>query len=257
MRILVVSDLHYDLKQFDWLKQRADAFDLIVVAGDMLELSSMVDRRAQIVVVRAYLEQLSALTRVVVCSGNHDLIGPGADGENTAEWMTSVGRLGILSDWASRVYDRLTITSCAWWDGPLTRAELGQQLADTARGVEGDWVWIYHAPPDGSATAWGGQRFFGDDALTEWIELYRPRMVISGHVHQAPFIPQGAWVDRVGETLVFNTGRQPGPEPAHIAFDLEDGLAHWVSIEGAETLDLQDRQARPQPMTEWPEILRV
>jgi Icc-related predicted phosphoesterase len=58
MKILVVADLHYALKQYDWLKSVAADFDVVVLAGDLLEISSSVERRAQIVVVRAYLEEL-------------------------------------------------------------------------------------------------------------------------------------------------------------------------------------------------------
>ena len=45
------------------------------------------ERRAQIVVVEAYLEQLVARTKVIVCSGNHDLDSRNADGELIANWV--------------------------------------------------------------------------------------------------------------------------------------------------------------------------
>ena len=44
MRGLLVSDLHYALKQFDWVHAVADRFDLVVIAGDSLDISSV--RRA-------------------------------------------------------------------------------------------------------------------------------------------------------------------------------------------------------------------
>src|SRR4051812_30267480 len=72
MRCLVVADLHYSLPQFDWLLSAAPNFDLVIFAGDALDVGSSVDFRAQIVVVKKYLELLSGLTRVILCSGNHD-----------------------------------------------------------------------------------------------------------------------------------------------------------------------------------------
>ena len=71
MRLLAVADLHYSLPQFDWVLEVAPDFDVVVLAGDLLELSSIVDRRAQAVVVRKYFDRLRAVTRLVTCSGNH------------------------------------------------------------------------------------------------------------------------------------------------------------------------------------------
>jgi hypothetical protein len=51
MRLLLVADLHYSLRQFDWVLDNAARFDVVVIAGDHLDLSSIVDGRAQSVVV--------------------------------------------------------------------------------------------------------------------------------------------------------------------------------------------------------------
>ena len=73
MRCLVVADVHYSLPQLDWLVSAAPQFDLVIFAGDALDIGSMVDFRAQIVVVKKYLALLASRTRVILCSGNHDL----------------------------------------------------------------------------------------------------------------------------------------------------------------------------------------
>src|ERR1700755_3228093 len=73
MRCLVVADLHYALPQFDWLLSAGSQFDVVIFAGDALDLGSMVDYHAQILVVRKYLERLAGVTKVMLCSGNHDL----------------------------------------------------------------------------------------------------------------------------------------------------------------------------------------
>jgi len=64
MRCLVVADLHYSLPQFDWVLAVAPHFDLVIVAGDALDIGSLVDFRAQIAVVRKYLALLSEITPV-------------------------------------------------------------------------------------------------------------------------------------------------------------------------------------------------
>lgn len=58
MRILLVSDLHYALPQLDWLVRVTPNYDLVVVAGDLLDISSPVAIDAQVVVVLEYLKLL-------------------------------------------------------------------------------------------------------------------------------------------------------------------------------------------------------
>ena len=72
MRILFVADLHYELKQFDWLMAHAAEFDAVIIGGDLLELGSSLEPDVQVVVVEKYLSRLCQQTRLLVCSGNHD-----------------------------------------------------------------------------------------------------------------------------------------------------------------------------------------
>jgi Icc-related predicted phosphoesterase len=238
MNILVVADLHYALKQYDWLKSVATDFDAVVLAGDLLEIASIVERRVQIVVVRTYLEELAERTRVIVCSGNHDLDGKNDAGEMVARWVTELAEIGVTADWGSVSVGGTLITVCPWWDGEQTRAAIGRQLAADALKPRDRWLWVYHAPPAESPVSWGGKRHFGDSALTDWIRLYQPDFVMSGHVHQSPFVTGGAWADRMGNTWVFNTGQQIGPTPANIALHLSDSEAIWSSLEGRQVLSL-------------------
>jgi hypothetical protein len=98
MRCLVVADLHYSLPQFDWLLSAAPQFDLVIFAGDALDIGSLVDFRAQIVVIKKYLTLLAGLTRVILCSGNHDLDERNPQGEKIARWVGDVRELGIACD---------------------------------------------------------------------------------------------------------------------------------------------------------------
>src|SRR6266404_1750300 len=114
-------------------------------------------------------------------------------------------------------------------DGPLVKQRIDNQLREAAAARLKRWIWVHHAPPANSPVSWGGKRFFGDVELAQWIENYQPYMVISGHVHQSPFIPDGSWFDRLGATWVFNTGLQPGRPPVYIVLDIDDGRAFWLS----------------------------
>ena len=245
MRCLVVADLHYSLPQFDWLLAAAPEFDLVIFAGDALDISSLVDFRAQIVVVKKYLSLLSGLTRVILCSGNHDLDERSAEGEKISRWVGDVRELGIACDGDSMSVGDTLFTVCPWWDGPLVKGRIESQLRDAASKRLARWIWVHHAPPANSPTSWGGKRFFGDVELVQWIQQYQPSLVISGHVHQSPFIADGSWFDRLGDTWVFNTGLQHGRPPVCIVLDLDAETAFWLAAGEEQCIDLRAPLLRP------------
>lgn len=243
MQLLLVSDLHYTLPQFDWVLDRAADFDVVVVAGDSLDVASAVALESQIVVIRTYLAELGERTRVVVCSGNHDLTARNEHGEKHAPWVAATDGDRVHGDWGSLDVDECHITVCPWWDGPLTRADVDRQLVtSSAIGPDRRAVWVYHFPPDESPVSWIGQRHIGDRDLNAWIERHRPDLVLTGHIHDSPFKPGGSWIDRVGTTWVINAGHATGPIPAHVIVDTVAGTAEWWSPFGHGTEDLWPAQ---------------
>lgn len=247
MRCLVVADLHYSLPQYDWVAQVADRFDIVIIAGDHLDLSSMVDCRAQTVVVRKYIDLLRAKTRLITCSGNHDLDSRDGSGEKVARWISDLRRHGVPSDGQSFACGDTLFTICPWWDGPVTRDRVADQLAADADKPKRRWFWVHHAPPDKSATSWGGDRYQGDAPLLEWIAEYKPDLVFSGHVHRSPFTAGGSWVDRIGDTWVFNAGHQFGSPPAYVAINTDEQEAVWISAAGMQSVHLDQPLERPVP----------
>lgn len=245
MRCLVVADLHYSLPQFDWVLNVAGDFDLVIIAGDHLDLSSLVAGQAQTVVIRKYIELMREKTKVVVCSGNHDLDSRDLSGEKVAKWIIDLSQNDVPSDGASFVFEDTLFSVCPWWDGPLTRDKIGAQLAADALKRTGRWFWVHHAPSDKSPTSWSGSRYLGDSSLLEWVNEYKPDMVFSGHVHQSPFVKDGSWVDRIGDTWVFNVGFQFGAPPAHIIFDTEKEEAVWLSAAGFQSIQFSQPLERP------------
>ena len=251
MRLLVVADIHYALKQYDWLVEVAGDFDALFIVGDLLEIASSVPLPAQVVVVRSYLEKLSGRTRVLVCSGNHDLTEPDAAGERVAHWIPPLGEIDVISDGAHTHIGDALVSVLPWWDGEGARERIGRQLEQAAALRTDGWIWLHHAPPSDSVTAWSGKRHYGDTYLRDWIGVYKPDAVFSGHVHQAPFVQNGSWVDLVDETWVFNMGQQPGDAPAHIIYDGAAQEAAWFSIAGAETVRLTAPPAPAPGLPDW------
>jgi Icc-related predicted phosphoesterase len=232
MRALLVSDLHYDLRKLDWVLTQAADVDLLVVAGDLLDIASSVPLDAQIVVVLEYLARFAERTATVACSGNHDLDHRTAGDEKATRWLLDARRSGVVVDGDSVVVGGWLVSSCAWWEGPETLRRLEDGLALAAASRQGPWLWAYHGPPEGPL-AWTGSKHFGDPELPRLIEEHRPDIVLCGHIHQAPFVEGGAWAEQRGSTWLFNSGHQRGQVPAHVFLDLDRRTADWWSLQGS------------------------
>ncbi len=244
MKLLLVSDLHYTLKQFDWVYGIADRFDLVVIAGDHLDISAIAALEAQMIVIAKYLMRIRSKTRLLVSSGNHDLDRRNADGERIAAWISGSRFPGVAVDGHFLEIEDVAISVCPWWDGPIGCSTVAGQLARDAERRRARWIWVYHAPPDQSPVSWTGTRHFGDVELSGWIRQYQPDIVLTGHIHQSPFRSGGSWVDRIGKTWVFNAGRQIGPCPTHVIIDLGAQRASWFSLVGNEAVNLDEPLAR-------------
>ncbi|MEM6822297.1 MAG: metallophosphoesterase [Verrucomicrobiota bacterium] len=234
MKILVVSDLHYRLKQFDWLVQNAESYDLIVIAGDLMELGSYVDPDIQASVVEQYFRKICAQTPLVACSGNHDLVDEG-DGTRTTEWLQDMLIPNLTVDQSCHEGERIRVLAFPWWQNLAQRDEVARWLEHQY--IPNDYrvtLWAHHAPPQGSKTSWNGKKHLGDPTIVEWINKYQPEFVLSGHIHNAPYHADGSWIDRIGETVVINGGRKTGEVPATITIELESQTLVWRGLEGSE-----------------------
>src|SRR3974377_708646 len=103
VRILVASDLHSSLRQLDWVVTVAGQYDLVVLAGDHLDIRSYVEPDAQIAAVLEYLKRIAAKTIVAACSGNHDLNGENDLEERAATWLQAAREEGVYVDGTSIV----------------------------------------------------------------------------------------------------------------------------------------------------------
>jgi Icc-related predicted phosphoesterase len=240
VRILAISDLHYRLRHYDWLVGAAAAaeVDVVAIAGDLADVANPLPLEVQVVVLDKYLDRLAERSVVLAASGNHDLDGPGEHGEQIAGWLRRPRADKVFADGRSVDVDGTRFTVCPWWDGPISRVEVGAQLTAAAKDRPAHWVWIYHAPPAGTVLCRDGRREFPDHDLAAWIGEHQPDIVVCGHIHQAPWIDGGSWYARLGSTLVVNAGRQVGPVPAHITFDTVARTAQWFGVFETQTIDL-------------------
>jgi Icc-related predicted phosphoesterase len=197
MTILHVTDFHFNQRWFHWLLHRAPAHDLVVMSGDMLDLSAPTPHRRQIAWVSDWLNDFPR--PISLASGNHDLEWDSATERWTpAYWLRRIENPNVWTDGQRITLDGLSILNL----GATTRPKGG--AAD---------VWVVHAPPSGTAVA---RRADGADAgdpdLVRAVHRYSPRLVLSGHVHNAI-----QWRETRDGTLFLNPGFDPAADfPNHI-----------------------------------------
>ncbi len=243
MKLLFVADLHYSLKQFDWLLAAAPKYDVVCIGGDLLDLWSQLDFEVQITAVEKYLCRIKDRALLLVSSGNHDGDTRNEADESVARWLSEVKGDRLVVDNESVLVEDILFTVCPWWDGALSRAQLEAFLTRESVKPRSRWIWVHHAPAARSPTSWTGKKDGGDECLRAWIERFQPDIVLGGHIHGSPFYAKGSWVDQIGATWVFNPGRQPGPYPAYIRLDFDAGTAEWFSVEeqSIQPLSFADR----------------
>lgn len=261
MKVLLVADLHYDLRKFDWVVEAADHVDAVVLAGDHLDPDGRVPLPAQAVVVQRYFQLIRAKRELLAASGNSDVDAEEEGGEPTVRWLEKARYLGVAIDGDAKSVGDNLFTVCPWWEGAARQEAAVAQLAFDSTFRPGRWWWVCHVPPSDSATSRVGGETGGHDAISAWVEKYQPDIVLSGHVHEAPFRAGGSWVDRLGRTWLFNAGVQIGPVPSAIVIDTDTDRAFWLSERGRETVDLRRTVATPVadpgPAPDWVEAIQA
>src|SRR5215472_1352870 len=93
MKIFITADLHYQEHWFRWFLGRAADWDLICIAGDLLDMFKADPRIAQAREVSRWICELAKRTCVAICSGNHDNAGRqiSPDRAPVYEWLVELG----------------------------------------------------------------------------------------------------------------------------------------------------------------------
>lgn len=209
MRLLHCADLHGNDRWFDWLIKESPRFDLVCIAGDLLDVSPCRPIGDQLEMVPAYLRKV--MVPLAICSGNHDCLAGGGARLEHAAWLQELRGPGVWVDGDQFELGGFGFRCIPW---------MSQELV---AGVEE--IWVVHSPPDQTRTGIvRGGADFGDFALGELCRSgLGPRLALSGHVHD----PQ-AWHARVGRTWSLNPGYQErGNVPRHIEVELDRSRAFW------------------------------
>lgn len=215
MRILALSDLHNSRRGAETAERLALEVrpDLIAIAGDFTNLGP--DDYA-----RDLLARLPVTTLAVPGNMDAGVIGPALS--------TGKGRSLHLR---KEVVDGVPFVGLGGWIGhPSLGESWGVQPDEAERALSGlmteGCVLLTHVPPlghlDGVAVPAvfapsGSVEHIGSQMVLQLVERFRPRLVISGHVHEA------RGIERAGGTVFVNPG------PARDGFGAKIDLNNKIS----------------------------
>lgn len=218
-----------------------EGYDLLIIAGDLLDMGGFASIDAQIVVVLKYMQQLQERIPLLVCSGATMTATKRTRPVSSSQPGCAAYKASGCgsTDRACRC-TKICTPRAGWREGPVSRQDVEQLLEqERAQAPRKCWMWLYHAPPDASPLSWTGSRHYGDAFLRGVHRVrHRPDFVFGGHIHNAPFTKEGSWIDRIGDTWLFNPGHQIGDFPTHISIDLDTMRARWVAFDRTDERDL-------------------
>jgi len=192
MKLLVGADLHNNARGMEWFCRLADAElpDAVVFLGDFITFSPMSFARQAI-------RDLSGLAdSVLVVPGNCDPRDILLDLEK-AEGVISLHNRQVEIE-GVRYAGKGGSISCP---SPTPFEENDDTFAESLeRTAEGAEVLVLHQPVRGYRDAVSSRQRVGSESLRKLVDRLKPRLVLSGHIHEA----QG--VDREGGTAFVNPG---------------------------------------------------
>jgi predicted MPP superfamily phosphohydrolase len=215
MKILLTADLHCNSEWFRWVEEHASEYELISIAGDLLDIFSKVAIEDQLVLVMEFLRRLAQKTSVAVCSGNHDqveILPPlvaGAKPCYSASWLEEISDVpNLVSDGQTRLVGEQLIVSTIPFSSAIEREHA---VIDEGKRLRAEhtapWLRLIHEPARAQTL----------------ISKARPDFVHFGHYHG----PSG-FSRRSGTTLFLCAGQRLGAAiPNHIVLDLETSIAVW------------------------------
>lgn len=226
LRVLHCSDLHFQKRWFDWIRQQYHLYQAVVISGDLIGRAEGASMHEQVKWVTQWIANFPG-KRLILCSGNHDE-RPDDVPPALQNWLGDLNYPHVTTDRQNVQIEDWNF-ECVPWDEMPQRGG-PRQIA------------VCHCPPEGAKTAIVEPESvdFGDFELGDWLRQPQghasaafppPAIVLSGHIHR----PR-RWWDRVGvSSLSFNPGvgaLAPRGIPNHNILNLTAEIAEWNSADG-------------------------
>lgn len=247
MRILLTADIHNIPEWLRYLEGVAPEFELITIAGDVLDAE---DDRGTISQVRDFYNFVPRVcasgTSLAITTGNHDRLIYGED--QIDDSFSGMWEVLMSNNWWDRL-DQITVSGKVIAPGQAgvvtssagetivvsahpyrtfsapNDATLWRQAAMLRKKLRCRWLALHHVPP--VATLVGELNGSDDCLLNEHLDRWRPDFLASGHIHRRPFDTSGNWHDVFEGVHCFNPGCSRSPVPNFVILDTIDDVAEW------------------------------
>ena len=181
MTLLITADLHFRIHWFRWLIEQTPNFDLVCIAGDLLDMFNPETRMQQARQVRTLIRELADLVPVAVCSGNHDNAGRlvSHDRASVYDWFIELGtHPNIITDGSTRKLENLIVTTISYHCSRQEKSIWLDRGSTIRRQTGTPWIVLHHVPPKNGPGASGEE-----PEASELLAAYRPDYFVSGHNH--------------------------------------------------------------------------
>jgi hypothetical protein len=235
VRLLLTAELGKNPDWFSWLDEGAENYDLVVIAGDFLDVFRPEPFNVQIAQAEMFLRSLAQKTCVAISSGNHDTVdcvAPSPRGP-VPTWMAGLDSIDTLvSDGVTSVIrEQLIVSSLSYISTVDRKRSWLAQAAELRKKTDLPWLVIHHHSPvlEGSANP---EEFSAGKLLKE----FGPTLWIAGcFFDDAPARPFN-WIQTVNKSVVLNisqasvdTKLREAAFPNHVDLDLAAGILQWNS----------------------------
>jgi Icc-related predicted phosphoesterase len=245
VKILLTADLHFHWPWFEWLLVESERFDLVCIAGDLLDMNRPEGLLPQMIQVYEWMQRLAKRpVAIAICSGNHDfppqvpLVAPGV--AIPKEKLPIAQAYARHQCWLQAL--KMQPTTLADRDTKIIRSKTGEALTVTALPYRADgrieigvtasnpWMVLHHEPPAQTKLA---EPKTGSSQFALFVARVQPMWAVSGHVHFTPGY-ENLFYQRIGKTVAFNC-RQAAPTavlpdtPNYVVLDTRSRQATWHS----------------------------
>jgi|TARA_Y100000310_G_scaffold271853_1_gene286542 Icc-related predicted phosphoesterase len=192
LKILAASDIHGDSSLTKSLANRAqkENVDLVILCGDLTGWSDS----------NNIIKPFKSVNKpLLLIPGNWESV-------ETADLLASLYQVKNLHG-TSSIYKEIGFFGAGGAEGPgpgrISDSQILEALKTAYQGVAGieKKVMITHSHPAESKSEFSG--IPGSQSITEAISLFKPSLVLHGHIHEA-----AGFEEQIGQTRVINVGRQ-------------------------------------------------
>jgi hypothetical protein len=229
MKLLITADLHFRLHWFRWLIEQVPNFDLVCIAGDLLDIFKYETRMEQARQVRTHIRELADIVPVAICSANHDNAGRlvSHDRASVYEWFIELRtHPNIITDGSTQKLENLVVTTIPCHCSKEEKSIWLDRGFTIRRQTGIPWIVLHHVPPK------NGSGVSGEESeATELLVPYRPDYFVSGHDHAFPYVSGQSWNQKLGKVSVLVPGQLLRmPFPNHIKLVTESAELSWYTV---------------------------